>query len=182
MMPGQGWCRTAPRRTASVFIRPGLSPAATSRAAAVSGPTPVAANNAGFALAQRRRMSLSSWVISALRVWYRRARWRRAFFAYAAVVCAWPGRQRAQTATRALRLRPLSWCFTGSGAPTITEWIWLAAWVRALVAQRRATNSIRRALNRPITRFGNSGCLPASSRPGWCLSVDAVRLAALLAA
>ena len=38
------------------------------------------------------------------------------------------------------------------------------------------------ALNRSITRFRNSGCLPASSRPSCSLSVDAVRLPALLAA
>ena len=58
----------------SDFIRPGLSPAATSRAAAVSGPTPSVANNAGFAFAQRRRISTSSSAISVSRDWYRRAR------------------------------------------------------------------------------------------------------------
>ena len=62
----------------SDFIRPGLSPAATSSTAAVSGPTPLAANRAGLARAQRRRISASSSMISASKVWYRRAKWRRA--------------------------------------------------------------------------------------------------------
>ena len=81
--PDDAWTGLAPHSAAndrSDFIRPGLSPAAANRAAAVSGPTPVAANSAGFARAQRSRISISSWSISASRVWYRRARWRRALY------------------------------------------------------------------------------------------------------
>ena len=126
----------------------------------MSGPTPLAAKGAGFAFAQRRRISPSSWAISVSRVRYRRARWRRAIFAYAVVVCSGSGRQRAQTATRALSLRPLSWRFTCSGAVTVTRaWIWLAAWVRALVAERRATNNIRMHSTGPTPDLGTVGSL-----------------------
>ena len=82
--PDDAWTGLAPHSAAndfSDFIRSGLSPAAASSAEAVSGPTPVAANKAGFAFAQRPLISVSSSSISASRDWYRRARWRRVLFA-----------------------------------------------------------------------------------------------------
>ena len=57
-----------------VFIRPGLSPAVTSSAVALSGPTPEAVRRAGLVCAQRPRICLSTCVISVSRFWYRRAR------------------------------------------------------------------------------------------------------------
>ena len=47
-----------------MLIRSGLSPAVTSSAAALSGPTPEAARRAGLVCAQRRRILVSSWLIS----------------------------------------------------------------------------------------------------------------------
>ena len=55
---GTGLAPHSAAKDFSDFIRPGLSPAATSSAAAVSGPTPVAAKGAGLASAQRRRISI----------------------------------------------------------------------------------------------------------------------------
>ena len=92
--------------------------------------------------AQRPRICLSTCVISVFRFWYRRARCRSAFFAYAVVVCASLGRNAAQTLTCARILEPRSWCLTCSGAVMTRAWIWLAAWVRALTPERRATRSI----------------------------------------
>ena len=69
--PEDAWMELAPHnaaKDASVLIRPGLSPAATSSAAAVLGPTPGAASRAGLAREQRRRISVLSWLISASRV------------------------------------------------------------------------------------------------------------------
>ena len=82
--PDDAWTGLAPHSAAkdrSELIRSGLSLAAASSAEAVSGPTPLAARRAGLASAQRRRMSALSWLISASRVWYRRARCRSVFFA-----------------------------------------------------------------------------------------------------
>lgn len=65
-------------KEASLRIRSGLSPAAVSSAAAVSGPTPSALSSAGLARAHKRCSSVFSSLISVVRVWWRRARQRRA--------------------------------------------------------------------------------------------------------
>ena len=67
--PDDAWTGLAPHnaaKDASVRMRSGLSPAVTNRAAAVSAPTPEAANSAGLTWAQRWLMSVSSSVISAV--------------------------------------------------------------------------------------------------------------------
>ena len=78
--PEDAWTGLAPHRAAkdaSDLMRSGLSPAATNKAAAVSGPIPVVANSAGLARAQRWLIWVSSSPISAVRVWYLRAKRRR---------------------------------------------------------------------------------------------------------
>ena len=142
MMRLRGWHRTGPRRLLLCSYAAGLSPAAVSRAEAVSGPTPYAASSAGLARAQSPRICLSTCVISVSRFLYRRARCRSARLAYAAVVCAVAGRRRAQTSIWARVESPRSRCLTCSGAVTTRAWIWLAAWVRALIPERRTTRSI----------------------------------------
>lgn len=67
-------------------MRWGLSPAVTNRVAAVSAPTPSVASSAGLAFAQRRLTWVVSSSISAVRVWYLRARERSAALAYLMVV------------------------------------------------------------------------------------------------
>ena len=52
-------------------------------------------------------------------------------------------RKPAQALTRALGDSLSSWCLTWSGAVTTKACSWFMAWVRALVAERRATESIR---------------------------------------
>ena len=127
-------------------------------------------------------MSPSSWAISALRVWYRRARWRRAFFAYAAVVCAWPGRQRAQTRYSCSEVEALELVFyllRGLNDHRMDLVSRLGAGLRRPAAGHQQHPQ---ALNRTVTGLRNRRRLPASSRPSWCLGVDAVRLPALVAA
>ena len=75
--PEEAWTGLAPHnaaKDASVVRRLGLSPAVTSKAAAVSGPTPGAESSAGLAREQRRVISLSSSLISVVSAWQRRAR------------------------------------------------------------------------------------------------------------
>ena len=160
-----------PRTIASDFMRWGLSPAATRSAAALWGPTPDGARSAGLALAQRRRISVSSSAIPVSRVRYRRARCRSALFAYAVVVCASPGRQRTQVLTIALILEPQRRCLTCSGAVVRRAWIWLAAWARALTAERRASGfgslgEIGQLVPVQPLRFETSGQLVSRLPPG----------------
>ncbi len=102
--PEDAWTGLAPHNAAkedSDFMRSGLSPAVTSRVAAVFTPTPGAPSSAGLARAQRRWISVFSCSISVVSAWYRRARRRSVFLAYAVVVRVVPGRKAAQVLTRA---------------------------------------------------------------------------------
>ena len=49
---------------------------------------------------------------------------------------------------------------TWSGAVTTRAWIWLMAWVRALIAERRATDSILMASTGPLPLLGNPVAWP----------------------
>ena len=102
--PEEACTGLAPHRAANVAserMRWGLSPAAVNRVAAVSVPIPRAASSAGLTWAQRRWISVSNSLISAVSAWYRRANTRRACLAYLMVVGVVPGRKAAQTLTRA---------------------------------------------------------------------------------
>ena len=68
-------------KDASLRIRSGLSPAATSSVEATSTPTPRAASSAGLVASHRASRSASSRAISAVSAWWRRARQRRAVLA-----------------------------------------------------------------------------------------------------
>ncbi|ACU53479.1 hypothetical protein Afer_0513 [Acidimicrobium ferrooxidans DSM 10331] len=70
-------------KEASLRRRSGLSPAATTRAEATSGPTPGAATSAGFTSEHRRAIAWSSSAISRSRAW-----WRLASVTSASVVAA----------------------------------------------------------------------------------------------
>ena len=87
-----------------------------------------------LAWAQRRVIWVVSSLISAVRVWYLRARERNACLAYLMVVLAVLGRNPAQVLTRALAGSLSSWCLTWWGAVTTRACNWLMAWVRALVS------------------------------------------------
>ena len=76
------------------------------------------------------------------------------------VVSPSPGRKPAQTFTRALGESPRSWCLTWSGAVTTRACSWLMAWVRALIAERRATVSIRIASTGPFPLLGSPVACP----------------------
>ena len=76
------------------------------------------------------------------RVWYLRARERNAALAYLIVVSAVPGRKPTQVLTRALAGSPSSWLLTWCGAVTTRACNWFMAWVRALIAERRASITI----------------------------------------
>ena len=69
---------------------------------------------------------------------------------------------------------------TGSGAVTTTASIWLAATVRALTAERRATRRVLIASTHPSALLGTTAALPLSAARR-CLRVDGVGLAAAAA-
>ena len=82
-----------------------------------------------------------------------------------------------QILTCVRRLEPRSWCLTCSGAVTTRAWIWLAAWVRALTPERRATRSILDSFHRSIPSFGSGGGRSAKSSSGSGFGVYGVGLA-----
>ena len=104
-------------KDASLRSRSGLSPAATSSAAAVSAPMPQAPSSAGLARSHRRRSSASRCLICAVRAWWRRARQRSARLAAERTrsPCV-SGRIRAQAATVRAVFSARRRSLTGSGA------------------------------------------------------------------
>src|SRR5271165_4760507 len=137
-------------QAASECSRPGLSPAATRRAAAVSGPTPKRAISSG-AVAKSSVVILSSRSpSSASRTW---TRWANEHSA--ALVAAVTGsgallaRRSAHSATKAVTVRPFRRERSSSGAVN-TRWrIWTMAFTRAWRAERLATTSTRMASTPP---------------------------------
>ena len=87
-------------------------------------------------------------------------RWKRAARATSCSVFTLPRRSRSS-----------------AGAVSITAWSWLAAWVRALTALRRATRSNRIASTVPVCDFGVPGRLAGQHRPGRADGVGRVGLA-----
>src|SRR6266536_2759466 len=86
VLPEDAWIGEAPHsieKQASLRSRPGLSPAATSSAPALSWPTPNSATSWGAALAVRRSSSVVRELISADRAWWRAASVRSASMAAA---------------------------------------------------------------------------------------------------
>ena len=151
-------------KDALLRMRWGLSPAVTSSAAATSGPTPQAPSRAGLACSQSSSSSASSWAISPVRAWWRRARDRRAVLAAAVT---WSGlrsgRQRVHVSTSEAVPCPARRSLRCSPAVTIRPAVWLAAWVRDLTAERRATESILIASTGPSADFGTAAAWPLSA-------------------
>ena len=149
---------------ASLRIRWGLSPAATSSAEATSAPTPQVPSSAGLARSHSASSSASSPSISAVS-----ARWRLASARSARLAAPAAGspaasrRHRAQTLTISGVLSPRSRSLRCSGAVTATALIWLAATVRALTAERRASDSVRIASTHPSADLGTAVASPLSA-------------------
>jgi hypothetical protein len=74
-----------------------------------------------------------------------------------------PGRTAAATWTSRASGSPRSWWRSGSGAVTSRLWSWLAAWPRALMAERRATRSTRSISTVPLAALGVVVASPANT-------------------
>lgn len=134
--------------------RSGLSPAAVSSAEAVWVPTPLSATSVGAHAAVSSARCSSSVAVSSVRASQRRASVTRVTFAAAVGLSIRPGRRRAARSTISVVVRPLNEERRSSGAVPSTAWSWLAAWVRALMALRRATWRSRIASTSPAAVFG----------------------------
>ena len=179
MTPRWGWPPQSAANDASLRIRWGLSPAATSSAEATSAPTPQVPSSAGLARSHSASSSVSSPSISAVS-----ARWRLASARSARLAAPAAGspaasmRHRAQTLTISGVLSPRSRSLRCSGAVTATALIWLAATVRALTAERRTSDSVRIASTQPSADLGTAVVSPLSAARAAVLGVDGVGLAA----
>jgi hypothetical protein len=71
--------------------------------------------------------------------------------------------ERATSATIVAVARPTKRRRSSSGAVSTTAWIWLPAWVRAFIAERRATRRMRIASTSPVAAFGVPSASPAST-------------------
>ena len=72
--------------------------------------------------------------------------------------------------------QPASRSRSSSGAVTTSAWSWLAAWVRALTAERRATRRARIISTCPSPALARSG-RAGLDRPGGRLGIERVGLA-----
>ena len=157
-------------------MRSGLSPAATNRAAAVSAPTPEAANSAGLTWAQRWLIWVVSSVISAVSASYRRAKRRRTCLAYLMVVHltgtktgagfhpGFGGHQLVFDLVGAVTTKACSWMSLNGGPPKASFHPTVAAF------GHRSGLSVE---NRPCRSLGVGGvglAQPAAQLPGSPLS------------
>ena len=135
-----------------------------SSAEATSAPTPQVPSSAGLARSHSASSSVSSPLISAVS-----ARWRLASARSARLAAPAAGspaasrRHRAQTLTISGVLSPRRRSLRCSGAVTATALIWLAATVRALTAERRASDSVRIASTQPSADLGTAVASPLSA-------------------
>src|ERR1039457_1848648 len=136
-------------QAASEWRRSGLSPAATSSAAAVSGPTPNRARRSGAVASKRDSIFSSSSAISASRAWTRWANEESDVLVAAVTVSVdLVGRNLIPSVTSSVTVRPLRRQWSCSGAVNPRWRIWTRAFTRAWRAERLAANQHPDRLNR----------------------------------